>query len=67
MKAPRPGHDRMGSRKRASVESLDSGTVIHISDLSLKWNRRPPGRRAKGRAITRIGRLRQDSRCSCCR
>lgn len=42
------------------VESLDIGTVIHISDLSLKWNRRPPGRRAKGRAITRIGRLRQD-------
>jgi signal transduction histidine kinase len=42
------------------VDNLDIGTVIHIKSLSLKWERRPPGRRAKGRAITRIGRLRQD-------
>lgn len=42
------------------VEDLGAGTVIHIKSLSLKWDRRPPGRRAKGRAITRIGRLRQD-------
>lgn len=42
------------------VDNLEAGTVIHIKDLSLKWNRRPPGRRPKGRARTRIGRLRQD-------
>lgn len=42
------------------VENLDSGTVIHIRELSLRWDSRPPGRRAKGRAVTRIGRLRQD-------
>lgn len=42
------------------VDNLAVGTVIHISELSLKWNSRPPGRRAKGRAVTRIGRLRQD-------
>jgi signal transduction histidine kinase len=42
------------------VDNLDTGTIIHIKSLSLKWDRRPPGRRAKGRAITRVGRLRQD-------
>jgi signal transduction histidine kinase len=42
------------------VKNLDVGTVVHIKSLSLRWDRRPPGRRAKGRAVTRIGRLRQD-------
>lgn len=37
-----------------------SGTILVISDLTIKWNRRPPGRRAKGRATSRLGRLRQD-------
>jgi signal transduction histidine kinase len=42
------------------VEGLESGTVIHIRELSLRWDRRPPGRKAKGQAVTRLGRLRQD-------
>jgi signal transduction histidine kinase len=42
------------------VDELSSGTVIHIKSLSLKWNRRPPGRRAKGQANSKLGRLRQD-------
>lgn len=42
------------------VDNLNSGTVIHIKSLSLKWDRRPPGRRGKKRAVTSIGRLRQD-------
>jgi signal transduction histidine kinase len=42
------------------VEGLGSGTVIYIRELSLRWDRRPPGRRAKGQAVTRLGRLRQD-------
>jgi signal transduction histidine kinase len=42
------------------VEGLGSGTVIHIRELSLRWDRRPPGRKAKGQAVTRLGRLRQD-------
>jgi len=44
----------------APVDDLAAGTVVHIRGLSLKWDTRPPGRRAKGRAMTRIGRLRQD-------
>jgi signal transduction histidine kinase len=43
-----------------AAEEFSSGTVIEIGELSLKWDRRPPGRRAKDRAVTRIGRLRQD-------
>lgn len=39
---------------------FSSGTIIEISELSVKWNSRPPGRRPAGRAVTRIGRLRQD-------
>jgi signal transduction histidine kinase len=42
------------------ADYFDTGTVICIRELSLRWDRRPPGRRAKGRAVTRIGRLRQD-------
>lgn len=42
------------------VEGLGSGTVIYIRELSLKWDRRPPGRKAKGQASSRLGRLRQD-------
>jgi signal transduction histidine kinase len=42
------------------VEGLGSGTVIYIRDLTLRWDRRPPGRKAKGQAVTRLGRLRQD-------
>ncbi len=42
------------------VEGLGSGTVIYIRELTLRWDRRPPGRKAKGQAVTRLGRLRQD-------
>jgi signal transduction histidine kinase len=42
------------------IEGLGCGTVIYIRELTLRWDRRPPGRRAKGQAATRLGRLRQD-------
>jgi signal transduction histidine kinase len=42
------------------VEELGGGTVIEINGLKMKWDARVPGRRAKGRATTRLGRLRQD-------
>ncbi|HEX6752059.1 MAG TPA: sensor histidine kinase [Solirubrobacterales bacterium] len=42
------------------VDAPKTGTVIQIKELSLEWDTRPPGRRPKGRAVTRIGRLRQD-------
>jgi signal transduction histidine kinase len=37
-----------------------AGTILVISDLTVKWDRRPPGRRARGQATSRLGRLRQD-------
>ena len=42
------------------VEDMGRGTVVEISGLKMKWDARVPGRRAKGRATTRLGRLRQD-------
>lgn len=36
------------------------GTIVRIGDLRLNWDARVPGRRAPGRATTRLGRLRQD-------
>lgn len=42
------------------VEGLESGTVIEIHGLKMKWDARVPGRKVKGRATTRLGRLRQD-------
>lgn len=44
----------------APVDDLATGTIVYIKGLTLKWDSRPPGRRPKGRAVTRIGRLRQD-------
>jgi signal transduction histidine kinase len=38
----------------------ETGTIVRIGDLRLNWNARVPGRRAPGRATTRLGRLRQD-------
>lgn len=38
----------------------DRGTVIVISRLRMRWDARVPGRKVKGRATTRLGRLRQD-------
>lgn len=42
------------------VEGVDTGTVIEITGLKLRWDTRVPGRKVKGRATTRLGRLRQD-------
>ncbi len=42
------------------VEGLEQGTVIEVNGLKMKWAARVPGRKVKGRATTRIGRLRQD-------
>ena len=42
------------------VEGLEAGTVIEINGLKMKWDARVPGRKVKGRAGTRLGRLRQD-------
>lgn len=42
------------------VEGIEKGTVIEINGLKMKWDARVPGRRVKGRATTRLGRLRQD-------
>ena len=36
------------------------GTIVVISRLRMKWDSRVPGRKAKDRAPTRLGRLRQD-------
>jgi signal transduction histidine kinase len=47
-------------REDAPIDDLATGTIIHIRELFQRWDRRVPGRRAKGRASTRIGRLRQD-------
>ena len=38
----------------------DTGTVIVIRRLRLKWNARVPGRKVLGRSDTRLGRLKQD-------
>lgn len=38
----------------------DSGTVIRITELSLNWDAKVPGRKSASRHPTRIGRLRQD-------
>jgi signal transduction histidine kinase len=45
---------------KPDIEGVDRGTVIEISGLKMRWDARVPGRRAKGRANTRLGRLRQD-------
>ena len=42
------------------VDWPETGTIIEISDLSLNWTGRVPGRRIAGRDSTRMGRLRQD-------
>jgi signal transduction histidine kinase len=36
------------------------GTVVVITGLRRRWDSRVPGRKVKGRATTRLGRLRQD-------
>ena len=42
------------------TDAGSTGTVIEISDLSLNWDAKVPGRKSAGRHPTRIGRLRQD-------
>lgn len=41
-------------------EAFETGTVIQINGLKLKWDSRFPGRKVKNKAPTRLGRLRQD-------
>ena len=42
------------------VDWPEVGTVLEISELSLNWTGRVPGRRVAGRHPARLGRLRQD-------
>lgn len=42
------------------ITLANKGTIVQIGELRLNWNARVPGRRAPGRATTRLGRLRQD-------
>lgn len=44
----------------APERSFDSGTVVQISDLTINWGGRVPGRKTTGRSDVRLGRLRQD-------
>src|SRR3712207_7996754 len=37
------------------VEDLESGTVIEINELKMRWDARVPGRKVKGKAPTRLG------------
>jgi signal transduction histidine kinase len=41
-------------------KALSHGTVVVISQLRMRWDARVPGRTVRGRATTRLGRLRQD-------
>lgn len=40
--------------------ATETGTVVQITDLSLNWAGRVPGRKSPGRSDVRLGRLRQD-------
>lgn len=51
---------RWDDESKPPVDDLDTGTIIEINGLKMKWDARVPGRRVKGRATTRLGRLRQD-------
>ncbi|MEU7779331.1 ATP-binding protein [Micromonospora parva] len=42
------------------VEEFGSGTVVQVSNLRQPWTGRVPGRAVRGRARTRLGRLKQD-------
>ena len=40
--------------------AMDSGTIVVISELSMRWEQMVRGRPVRGRRRTRLGRLRQD-------
>lgn len=42
------------------VDAPARGTIVEVKGLKMKWDARVPGRKVKGRATTRLGRLRQD-------
>lgn len=44
----------------APADAFESGTVVQIEGLSQLWEGKVPGRPARGRPRTRLGRLKQD-------